>query len=657
MCGIAGRVGPSWSPADAAFRLPLAQRWLRHRGPDAQGLWRGPAGTGEVALLHARLAIIDLTPGGAQPFASDDGRLQLTFNGEIYNYLDLRRELIGLGARFRSESDTEVILRAWEQWGEACVARLRGMFAFALWDGRQQVLFAARDRLGIKPFFYAQHEGALAFASELRPLFALEPVPRELDPAALDDYLTYLYVPPPGTIYKHVRELAPAHMLAARFGPKGLAVETRRYWTPPTSRLAVGGEEAARLVRRELETVVRQHMLSDVPLGAFLSGGLDSTTLVGLMAQQSSRPVRTFCMTFGDGEQLYDEREYAEAVARRYHTDHTLVPVRPDVSALLPTLVRHFGQPFGNPTALLVAELSAQTRKHVTVALAGDGGDELFFGYPRYFGLRMKARYQHLPERLRGLVARAADRFLVDSLRGRHAWRRAREFLAAGTDSVDEAYASWVTYFNPAERGRLLAADLQRSLQGHRAESWLSGLLAATGRRDPAERAAQADLSSFLPGNVLAYGDRMSMLHALETRVPFCDHVLVELLLSLPSQVKLRGGTYKSLLLHACGDLLPTVVQKRKKLGFNPPMAFWLNGALRGLVDEVLGGSDAVMNQFFRPEAIRALVGEHRAARRDRSLHLWALLVFRAWFQADSEDAAELDREQTRASASESVLP
>jgi asparagine synthase (glutamine-hydrolysing) len=651
MCGIAGRFGPVRTQEESRARLDLARRWLRHRGPDAEGIWQTRTGGDEVALIHERLAIIDLSPSGVQPFASDDGRIQLVFNGEIYNYRELRAELSQGGAGFRSSSDTEVILRAWERWGEDCVLRLRGMFAFALWDGHRETLFAARDRLGIKPFFHATHQGAFVFASELRPLFALEAIPRELRLDALDDYLAYLYVPPPATIYRHVQELPPGHVLSVRRGPRGLETTTRRYWTLPESRLEVPEEEAARLVRAELETVMRQHVLSDVPLGAFLSGGLDSTTIVGLMARQSSRPVRTFCMTFGDGEQLYDERQYAAAVAKRYGTEHTLVPVKPDVVALLPTLGRHFGQPFGNPTALLVAELSAKTRQHVTVALAGDGGDEIFFGYPRYFGLRVKAAYDRLPSALRRLAAQGADRWLADSHQGQHAWRRAREFLSAGTSTVDEAYASWITYFNPAERRQLLAPSARRDATTRPSEEWIERLLRESDRTDPAERAAAADLQSFLPGNVLAYGDRMSMLHALETRVPFCDHVLVELLHSLPPKIKLKGRGYKALLLKACGDLFPEVVRSRKKLGFNPPMASWLDGALRGVIEDVLLRPEPVIATYFDPSAVRAVVQEHRSGGRDRSLHLWSLLVFHAWHQADAEDAAEITRTLPSAAA------
>ena len=653
MCGIAGRLGGALRPEESDARLSACLSRLAHRGPDGQGVHRVAVGRdGELALAHARLSILDLSPSGAQPFLSDDGQLALAFNGEIYNFQELRRELEGEGHRFRSSGDTEVVLRAYEQWGDSFVTRLRGMFAFALWDGRKGALLVARDRLGIKPLFWAVHEGAFVFASELRPLFALEPVSRSRSAVGLDDFFTYLYVPPPRTIYEHVQELPPATLMHVRLENGAVRTEESVYWRLPRGRLVVDEEEAARLVRAELETVVRQHVLSDVPLGAFLSGGLDSTALVGLMARASSKPVRTFCMTFGQGEELYDERQFARVVADHYATEHTSVPVRPDVAALLPRMVRHFGQPFGNPTALLVAELSRESRKSVKVALAGDGGDEIFIGYPRYVGMRVKSAYGVLSRPLREGVAMFANLAMTDSLRGRHLFRRAREFLTTGALSGDDAYVNWVSYFAAQERDELFADEVRQRIGAHRSEDYLLALLAATRADDPAERAALADVQSFLPGNLLAYGDRMSMMHGLEVRVPYCDHVLVELLASIEPSIKLQGRSLKSLMRKAVGDLLPPEIARRGKLGFNPPMGMWINGPLRQMVNEMAAEPSEALRGIVRPEAIRALVDEHKAGRRDRSLHVWSLLVLDAWMQADREDeralAAELHRPEPR---------
>lgn len=639
MCGIGGRLGPALSDEEATRRLTACDRALAHRGPDASGLFRAGLGDFEIGLVHRRLSIIDLSPGGVQPFASDDGALQVVFNGEIYNYLELKAELEGCGARFRTASDTEVLLRAYERWGEDCLSRLRGMFAFALWDRRREALFCARDRLGIKPFFYALQPDTVAFASEIAPLFGLASLPRDVDLEALDDFLTYLYVPAPRTIYRAIRELPPGHALTVTRRRGLLEAVERRWWSLPTARLEVSFEEAARRVRETLETVVRQHLLSDVPLGAFLSGGLDSTTLVALMSQLGGARVKTFCMTFGADEGLYDERQFARIVADRYDTDHTEIPVNPDISELLPRTVRHFGQPFGNPTSLLVAELSRLTRQHVTVALAGDGGDEIFLGYPRYAGMRLKARYDRVPAPVRSLLARLADRVLVDSQRGRHGLRRAREFLSSGALTRDEAYASWISYFGPEDRQKLFSKDVRGRLAGRRAERWLLDALESTGSSEPADRAAKSDLATFLPGNLLAYGDRMSMLHGLELRVPFCDHVLVELLASLPESVKMPGGQAKGLMRAAMGDLLPAEVRRRGKLGFNPPMAKWLVGPLRPRLEELAANPPDSLRMFFDPAAIRGVADEHLSGRRDRSLQLWSLMVIDAWHNSDRDAA------------------
>lgn len=654
MCGIAGRLGELLSPEESDARVDACLARLSHRGPDGHGVHRGAvAGESEVTLIHARLSILDLSTSAAQPFLSDDRRLTLVFNGEIYNFIELRRELEREGCRFRSSGDTEVVLRAYERWGEAFVSKLRGMFAFALWDDRRQTLLVVRDRLGIKPLFWAVHEGTFVFASELRPLFALEPVSRERSAQGIDDFFTYLYVPPPRTIYEHVRELPPAHLLKVRRVDGEIRCEESSYWQLPRGRLVVDEEEAARLVRAELETAVRQHVLSDVPLGAFLSGGLDSTAIVGLMARNSSRPVRTFCMTFGPDEELFDERQFARVVADHYATEHTSVPVRPDVATLLPKMVRHFGQPFGNPTALLVSELSRESRKSVKVALAGDGGDEIFLGYPRYVGMRVKAAYEAVPEGVRAGVARLANFAMTDSLRGRHMFRRAREFLTTGLQERDEAYVNWVSYFSAPERDLLFTPEIRQRIGRHRAEDYLLEMLAATRAEDPAERAALADVQSFLPGNLLAYGDRMSMMHGLEVRVPFCDHVLVELLAGIEPSIKLKGRSLKWLMRRAVADLLPEQIASRGKLGFNPPMGLWLNGPLRHMVAEMASHPSDALREVVSPESVALFVREHKQGKRDRSLHVWSLLVLDAWMQADREEeqalAQALHRPERRA--------
>ena len=621
MCGIAGYLGPSRPPLAAALAA------LRHRGPDAQGLWEGELAGEAAGLAHARLAVLDLSPAGRQPMETPDGRLRIVFNGEIYNFQELRRELEAGGATFRTRTDTEVLLEGYRRWGDGFLARLRGMFALAIFDSVRGRALLARDRLGVKPLYYRIADDGLSFASEAKGILALLPARPGIDLAALRDFLTYLYVPYPRSIFQGLRQLSPGHTLVWERG----RTTVERYWRLPPVGPARPRTEVVRELRALLEETVRLHLLSDVPLGAFLSGGLDSATLVALMARQSGRPVKTFCMTFEPGAGLYDEREYARDVAVRYGTEHTEIPVRPDLAELLPRSVRHFDEPFGNPTALLVHLLSQKTREHVTVALAGDGGDEIFLGYPRYQGAALSELYARLPRPLRTLAAQELVPRIPESTRGRHTLRRAREFLAGGLLPPDERYASWVTYFSEEEQRALLTPDVLRATEGELREAHLLQALAPGDARGFVDRCQAVDLATFLPGNLLTYSDRMSMAHALEVRVPYCDHLLVEFMARLPASEKMPRLRTKSLLRDAVADLLPPTVRRRKKLGFNPPLGIWLNGPLRPMLEDILSESRLARRGLFEPAAVRALVEEHQGGRRDRSLHLWALLNFESW--------------------------
>ncbi len=644
MCGIVGYVG--------AFRPPLerALAALRHRGPDDAGLWRGRLGEAEAGLAHARLAVLDPSPSGKQPMESADGRLRVVFNGEIYNFAELRAELERGGASFRTRTDTEVLLEGYRRWGDDVLSRLRGMFALALLDHERGRALLARDRLGIKPLYYSLAPRPLAsaslgegeraagggepapllFASEAKGVLELLPERPGIDLRALRDYLTYLYVPYSRSIHAGLSQLPPGHRLIWEKG----RVSIDRWWRLPPVERPRPRQEIVRELRSLLEETVRLHLVSDVPLGAFLSGGLDSTTLVALMARAGARPVKTFCMTFEPGAGLYDEREHAREVATRYGTDHTEIPVRPDVAELLPASVRSFDEPFGNPTALLVNALSRETRRHVTVALAGDGGDEIFLGYPRYQGAAVAALYGRLPRRARAFAAETLAPRIPESTRGRHGLRRAREFLSAGTLPPDEAYAGWVTYFTEREQAALLSPEILRATAGHDPLWHLRAALAPGDERGLVDRCQAIDLATFLPGNLLTYSDRMSMAHALEVRVPFCDHALVEFMARIPASEKLRRLQAKSLLREAVADLLPPGVRRRRKLGFNPPVGIWLNGPLRPMLDDLLSEERLRRRGIFEPAAVRRLVDEQRSGRRDRSLPLWALLHFESWAEA-----------------------
>jgi asparagine synthase (glutamine-hydrolysing) len=616
MCGITGAV-----PGLDNGVLKRMTAALAHRGPDGEGYFSSP----DVSLGHRRLAVIDLA-GGGQPMTSRDGRWTIVFNGEIYNFRALRRELQALGVVFRTQSDTEALLEAWARWGVDAIERLRGMFAFALWDARERALWLVRDRLGLKPLYYSVAGGRLLFGSEIKAILAHPSAPRQLNPAAVDDYLAYLYVPAPQTIFAGIEELPPGHWMRWQNG----AADIRRYWEarplPKGESLPRHAEDLCAL----LEESVCLRLESDVPLGTFLSGGLDSSSIVALAARAQAQPVRSFSLGFGAGEEHYSELEFARLVALRYHTEHRELTIRPDCAELLPRMVSLFDEPFGNPTALLLHALSEKTRQHVTVALAGDAGDELFLGYPRYLGVKLRRTWEGVPLPLRRGMASLAGH-IPEGTNGFHTRRRAREFFSAGADSWQSAYIGWVTYFSPAMRRDLYAPEFRTAVGGHAAEEFLENCFARVADCDPLDQASAVDLQSFLPHNLLQYGDRMSMAHGLELRMPFTDHRLVEFALCLPPGQKLRGRETKYLLREAMRPLLPQQTLRRSKLGLNPPIGRWLQNELAPLVEQYLAPEAVRRRGWFRPEAVTRLRQEFASGQRDYSLHLWGLLVLEEW--------------------------
>lgn len=627
MCGIVGAI--NWG--DRGTLLAMTQA-LAHRGPDDQGLWERRAPDGAwVGLGHRRLSIIDLSPAGHQPMSNENGRLWIVFNGEIYNYQELREELLQKGHRFRSNSDTEVILHLYEALGEGCLEHLRGMFAFGIWDCERRELFLARDRLGVKPLYYAERNGRLLFASEMKAILQHPETDRQIDPLALNDYLTYLYIPPPRTIFKGIRNLPPAHYLVWR---DGHVTRKERYWALPAGRLDGDEEDLIDELRSLLEESVRLRTISDVPVGAFLSGGIDSSSIVGLMARRASHPIQTFSIGFSERARLYNELEYARRVADHFGTDHHEIIVEPDAVALLPRMVEGFDEPFGNPTAFLVYLLSEFTRKHVTVALAGDGGDEVFGGYPRYKGAALSRLYRATPSWLRGVLFEPIAAFLPESSHGRHGLRRFKEFVQGGALAPEDMYCHWVTYYSDDMKTELYSQETGDQMEGQVPYDLLKGLFQEAAQRERNtffDQITAVDLMSFLPYNLLAYTDRMSMAHGLEVRVPFTDHKLVEFATRLPPALRLRGMQDKYILKRAVGDLLPEPVLRRKKLGFNPPMALWLKEDLHDLVRDCLSEGVVRRRGYFRPDAVRSLLYLHQSGRRDLSLHIWALLVFEMW--------------------------
>ncbi len=597
---------------------------LAHRGPDGDGYFSTP----EASLGHRRLAIIDLR-GGAQPITTPDGRFTLIFNGEIYNFRALRSELESLGEQFRTQSDTEVLLHAFARWGRDALDRLRGMFAFAVWDRDRRALFLARDRLGLKPLYYSTGpRGQLLFASEIAALLEHPEISRRLDAQAVDDYLAYLYIPAPRTIFAAIRELPPAHWLEWRDG----TLRIEHYWDALPEPREAPEQQLTDELLATLDEAVRLRMISDVPLGAFLSGGMDSSSIVALMARATREPVRTFSLGFRAGEERYSELEFARLVASRYATEHRELEIQPQCANLLPRMVEHFGQPFGNPTALLVNQLSELSRQHVTVALAGDAGDEVFLGYPRYAGVRLRGRLDRMPFPARRALAWFSSS-IAENSNGNHVRRRAREFLSTAAQPWQQAYAGWVGYFSAPMRESLYAHGFRSQLEGYRAEQFLEAQFARVRHAAPLDQASYVDLHTFLPFNLLAYGDRMSMAHSLEVRLPFTDHKLVEFAMRLPAHMKLRGRESKYLLRRAVGSLLPPEILTRAKLGLNPPLGLWLRGELVPLLDRYLSPRAVAQRGWFEPQAVAQLLTDFRAGRRDYSLHLWSLLVLEQWCQ------------------------
>jgi asparagine synthase (glutamine-hydrolysing) len=598
-----------------------------HRGPDQGALHIEPG----VGFGHRRLAIIDLS-GGAQPLFNEDRSVVVVYNGEIYNFADLSEELKAAGHFFRTHCDTEVIVHAWEEWGVACVQRFRGMFAFAIWDRNRETLFLARDRLGVKPLYYAfLPDGHLIFSSELKALYLHPGLPRQLDPGAVEDYFAYGYVPEPRTILTHALKLPPGHHLTLRRGAT-TPVAPQEYWDVPFIPAAPAREQdlQAELIER-LREAVRIRLIAEVPVGAFLSGGVDSSAVVAMMASLSADPVNTCSISFGDPR--FNESAFAAAVARRYHTNHRVEQVEPDDFALVDKLADLYDEPFADSSAMPTYRVCELARRQVTVALSGDGGDENLAGYRRY-------RWHRFEERLRSALPLRLRRPLFGTL-GRVypglAWAprplRAKSTLQALARDTVEGYFHTVAVVPDEMRSRLFSAVFQRELQGYRAVE----VMRRHAQRAPTDHALSLvqylDIKTYLVGDILTKVDRASMAHALEVRVPLLDHTLVEWLSGLPPPLKLHGAEGKYLFKRALAPYLPEDLLYRAKMGFAVPLAGWFRGPLRErLRAAVLGPVLAESNIFDRDYLIQ-LLAQHQCGARDYSASLWSLLMFEAFLR------------------------
>lgn len=630
MCGLTGAVW--WQPERRVSRETLQKMTdvIAHRGPDAEGhlLTEATTDSPGVALGHRRLSIIDVA-GSAQPLGNEDDSVQIIFNGEIYNYRELRTELLAAGHRFRTDGDTEVIVHLYEQYGPEFVDHLRGMFAIAIWDSKRRRLVVARDRLGQKPFFYRCSDGRFEFASELKSLLQIPDAPRETNRMSVLRYLSLQYVPAPHSILQGYHRLPPATIGILEDG----RFTTRRYWTPPfdcpdtgRTRIADWSEE----LRDTLTEAVRLRLRSDVPLGAFLSGGIDSTIISGLMQKQLDRPVRTFSIGFPVA--AYDERHYARQAAEMLGTEHHEDVVKPDALEILPHLIWHYDEPFADSSAVPTMYLSRMTRKHVTVALTGDAGDELFCGYDRYQAVRIAHRLDITPRRLRQLAAWAAS-YLPSSARQKSFLRRLKRLLETIAQDPEDRYLNWISIFHHAQLQQVVSDDLwQLTHRENPAESIFEGYRMFP-QRDFITRTTAVDIENYLPGDLLTKVDIASMHVGLEARSPMLDHKVVELAARMPIEVKQNARRGKLVLTETFRDLIPPDIQTRRKMGFGVPIDHWFRQELKPLLHDVLLSDRCRNRGLLNPERVATLVREHTAGTVDHAYRLWNLLCLELWHQ------------------------
>ncbi len=622
MCGITGIVQLDGQKASLELLQKLTS-CITHRGPDADGFQQ----LGAAALGHRRLAIIDLL-GGAQPLCNEDETVWIAFNGEIYNFPDLRTELENKGHIFRTNSDTEAIVHAYEEWGEDCPQKLRGMFAFAIYDTKTQTLFLARDRLGKKPLLYANSGKSFVFASEFQALLAHPDVPRRINFAAMDLYLSNLCTPAPDSIYQDIKKLPPAHSLTLKNGETKL----RRYWSieehfEPSRKLKISEDEAAEELLKRLEECVRIRLMSEVPLGAFLSGGIDSSTVVAMMARFTSQPVKTFSIGFEESD--YSETPHARRLAEKYGCEHHEIIVRADAQAILPTLVRHYGEPYSDSSAVPSFYVAQETRKHVTVALNGDGGDETFAGYERYRALQLTESF---PAPVRALGA-AFGKMLPSGLNFRSKMVRLKKMLQATNLPAPRRYLNWQSAFTFEQKGVLYNPSFAASL-GEISNPVAVYMANALARHFNSVDACQfSDINAYLPDDLLTKVDITTMANSLEARSPLLDHTLMEWAATLPSNLKLKGSSGKYILRRAIRDLVPAENMERPKMGFGVPVGKWLRGEMKPLFYDTVLSERALNRGYFRPDALRNLAEEHFDERAEHGPRLWTLLMLELWHQ------------------------
>jgi asparagine synthase (glutamine-hydrolysing) len=623
MCGITGFVVKDGRRPER-FVLESMNAAIFHRGPDEDGFFIDD----HAALAMRRLAIIDLA-GGQQPIWNADRTKCIFFNGEIYNYQELRKGLDERGHEFYTNSDTEAIVHLFDEYGPDCLQHLRGMFAFAIWDTVEHSLFLARDRVGKKPLLYShQTNGDLIFGSEFRALLRHPAVSRDVEPEAIDAYLAYSCVPAPLTAFKAIRKLEPGHWLRWKDG----SIETKRYWLPNFSKkIKISETEALEETTRLLRESTRLRMISEVPLGAFLSGGVDSSVIVALMAQESSTPVKTFSIGFE--EEDFSELKYARMVAEHVGAEYNEFVVKPNALEILPTLVEHYGEPYADSSAIPTYYVAHETRKHVTVALNGDGGDESFGGYERYAAMRIAEKYHRIPAMLRKAFVEFPVSLVPTSELKRSRFRDGKRFLAAASLPRVERYFRWSSAFDREAKKDLYTRDFRHEIDSTDASRFLEHWFSTANGSGIVDATMLVDQMTYLPNDLLVKVDIASMANSLEARSPFLDHKVIEFAASLPESLKLSGMETKPFLKTIAASLVPKEAVYRRKMGFGVPVGKWFRGEMKDFVREVLLSERSRNRGVIRPEMLQRYVDEHTSGSRDHAFKIWALLMLELWYQ------------------------
>ncbi len=623
MCGIVGFVKNVGAHPERAI-LEKMNAAIRHRGPDDDGFFIDDI----AALGMRRLSIIDLA-GGQQPIHNEDRTKWIVFNGEIYNFQEIRDDLEKRGHRFYTKSDTETVVHLYDEYGVDCVQHLRGMFALAIWDTIEKTLFLARDRVGKKPLLYSrQPNGDLIFGSEFQALLSNPSVSRDVDHTAIDSYLSYQCVPAPMTAFKSIRKLEPGHWLRWKSGE----IETNRYWLPDFSKkITIGENEAIEETTRLLREATKMRLISEVPLGAFLSGGVDSSIVVALMAEESEKPVKTFSIGFE--EQDFSELKYARRVAEHVGAEYNEFIVRPNAMDILPLLVEHYGEPYADSSAIPTYYVAKETRKHVTVALNGDGGDESFAGYERYAAMKLAEKYRKIPGVLRKQILERAIGLLPSDELKRSRIRDLKRFVKAAELPKTDRYFRWVTAFERDFKAGMYTPTFAAEIENTDARQTLDQWFSRANGSGILDASLLTDQMTYLPNDLLVKVDIATMANSLEARSPFLDHKVIEFAASLPAGMKMRGLQTKSLLKKVAARLVPREVVYRRKMGFGVPIGKWFRGEMKQFLSDALLSERSLGRGIVRPDVIQKYVTEHINAERDHAFQLWTFLMLELWYQ------------------------